>query len=569
MAYAGFLRTLPAPASTLGGFVCLLDTTWFTQADSNALDGTTFINGGGSLRLYTDATKATQLPVDVVSFVTGGTPEVKVFTRLPSYASGETIWIESDATATSQPVATSTYGSESVWQDYDMFTLDGVTDRSGNKTFTSTDMATTASDSPIGGNVADFNGTSSWFGHTQTGTSTDTSPFTIKAWIKPVSATNQAGIAIAEAFLRNYGYGLRTDSKIRGEIFYSGSSRNVDSTNTRTANAWNYTAYTYEGNTQQNVYLNGVYSTGTSNGRHFRRDVDLRWGKRADYSNSNIRGWFDGEMSGMGVLKSNNELIQDDFDSEYANQNSPSTFGSSSGWTTGGGGGVSGISAFDIAKPTFSATGSATLPNPIGSVSFDVAKPLFSSNGSSTLPQPIGSVSFDINNPTFSASGAATLPNPTGSVSFDIDKPIFSGAGSATLPQPVGAVSFNIDKPLFSSNGSSTLPNPTGSVSFTINAPTFASTGSATQTGNVGDAAFTVDSPIFSASGTATLPQPIGAVSFAIDSPVFSATGTVSGLVQNYADDAIVTIRYGKNTEIISYGKNIVIVTSGNNIVKL
>jgi len=359
MAYAGFLRTLPAPATTLGGFVCLLDTTWFTQADSNALDGTTFINGGGSLRLYTDATKTTQLPVDVVSFVTGGTPEVKVFTRLPSYASGETIWIESDATATSQPVSTSTYGSEAVWQDYDMFTLDGVTDRSGNKTFTSTDMSTAISDSPIGGNVADFNGTSSWFEHTQTGTSTDTSPFTIKAWIKPVSATNQAGIAVSDgSYLSNYGYGLRTDGKIRGEIYYSGANRNVGSTNTRTANAWNYTAYTYESDTQHNVYLNGVYSTDTYSNRHFRRDLDLRWGKRANYSSSGIRGWFDGEMSAMGVLKSNNELLQDDFDSEYANQNSPSTFGSSSDWTTGGGGGGENILSDDssqtvsISEPT-------------------------------------------------------------------------------------------------------------------------------------------------------------------------------------------------------------------------
>ena len=313
---------------------------------------------------------------------------------------------------------------------------------------------------------------------------------------------------------------------------------------------WHHVAVVLNGtNLNQHVfYVDGALDSvaaASSRTLSTQSNQPLRIG--AGYTAANggsVHRFLDGNIESLAILDSNISNITADYiSSEYANQNSPSTFGSSSGWTTGGG--VSGISAFDIDKPTFSATGSATLPNPIGSVSFDVDKPLFSSSGSATLPQPVGAVSFDIAKPLLSSSGSATLPQPVGSLSFDIDKPIFSGAGSATLP------------------------NPAGSVSFDINAPTFAATGSATQTSNVGDVAFTVDSPIFSASGTATLPQPIGSVSFAIDSPVFSATGTVSGLVQNYADDAIVAIRYGKNTEIISYGKNIVIVTSGNNIVKL
>jgi len=100
MAYAGFLRVLPTPTATLSGFVCLLNAGWFTQADASALDGTTFINGGGSLRIYTDATKTTQLPLEVVTFVTGITPEVQAWVRIPTYTgAATTVWVESDAVA--------------------------------------------------------------------------------------------------------------------------------------------------------------------------------------------------------------------------------------------------------------------------------------------------------------------------------------------------------------------------------------------------------------------------------------------------------------------------------------
>jgi hypothetical protein len=115
MAY-GFTYTLPTITGSHTDFRVVLKTADFP---SGAVDGgaNSIDNGGGNLRAYTSDAKTTQLPLDVVTFVTGGTPEVEVWVKVPTAATSNTIYFEADDTETAQPAVTATYGRNAVWSD--------------------------------------------------------------------------------------------------------------------------------------------------------------------------------------------------------------------------------------------------------------------------------------------------------------------------------------------------------------------------------------------------------------------------------------------------------------------
>lgn len=139
----GFTYTLPTITGTHAGFPVVLKAVDFP---TGAKDGgaSSVDNGGGNLRAYTDSGKGTQLPLEVVRFVTGGTPDIEVWVRIDSASTGATIYLEADAVAVSQPAATDTYGRNAVWQDYHFVGhMEGlpsttITDSSGNQDATST-----------------------------------------------------------------------------------------------------------------------------------------------------------------------------------------------------------------------------------------------------------------------------------------------------------------------------------------------------------------------------------------------------------------------------------------------
>lgn len=105
--------TLPTVSGTHSDLPLLLTNGAFPSA---AIDGggTSIDNGGGNLRAYTDDTKATQIPIEVVSFVTGVSPDIQVWVKLPSVFTGATIYLEADDSESAQPAVTATYGRNAV-----------------------------------------------------------------------------------------------------------------------------------------------------------------------------------------------------------------------------------------------------------------------------------------------------------------------------------------------------------------------------------------------------------------------------------------------------------------------
>ena len=129
----GFTYTLPTLGGSHTNFPLLLKTSDFP---TSATDGgaSSVDNGGGNLRAYTSSAKTTQLPLEVVTFVTGGTPDIEVHVKLPTAATGTTLFLEADDVATSQPAVTGTYGRNAVWSDYSLVVHGGtVVDSTGNE----------------------------------------------------------------------------------------------------------------------------------------------------------------------------------------------------------------------------------------------------------------------------------------------------------------------------------------------------------------------------------------------------------------------------------------------------
>lgn len=159
MAY-GFTYTLPTITGSHSDFPVLLREDDFPTA---AIDGgsSSILNGGGNLRAYTSSAKTTQLPVEVVTFVAGGTPDAEVWVKVPTAATSNTIYIEADSVATVQPAVTNTYGRNAVWADYYAvlhLTNSGLVDATGNGhdgTATGS-LSYTATDHPWGGLWASF-----------------------------------------------------------------------------------------------------------------------------------------------------------------------------------------------------------------------------------------------------------------------------------------------------------------------------------------------------------------------------------------------------------------------------
>ncbi len=82
------------------------------------------INGGGDIRFSGDANGNNPLAIEIVNFVTSSNPsnrKCQIWVKVPSVSStiNTTIYIWYNKTGESQPISSSTYGSQAVWSDYE------------------------------------------------------------------------------------------------------------------------------------------------------------------------------------------------------------------------------------------------------------------------------------------------------------------------------------------------------------------------------------------------------------------------------------------------------------------
>ena len=158
--------------SAQGDFVWLFTQQNFIDANNeDAINGSanSILNGGGNLRCYTDDTKTTQLPIEIVTFVTGVFPQVQVWGLSPSLDTASTVYVEADDTEITQPPVTDTYGRNAVWKDFEAVIhasetgTDGVfVDSTGNNydttLTTGATLSTVSTGHPFNSTWPDFTG---------------------------------------------------------------------------------------------------------------------------------------------------------------------------------------------------------------------------------------------------------------------------------------------------------------------------------------------------------------------------------------------------------------------------
>ena len=337
---AKFTRTLPAPTATIsGGFVFLLSAGWFTQANTGAAGspiggGTNSIaNGGGDMQIFSDTAATTQLPIEVVTFVTGVSPQCQVWVRTPSYTTGDTITIGKDDTQTVQPVVGAAFGRNATWVDLNRG-FDGGdlrTDVSGNitaGTFVGTEV--TGNDST--GNYTTFNGNNVYIKQNSIGTQTS---LTLSAVIDATPDTDFKYIFCHSDYAANSRlyFGLDGNEDLITRI---GST--VKTTTPALSNLTYVSAVISGG--QVAHYVNGqkigVSSSYTGNaGSSLANSTAI-----GAYSQSNgaNNSHFNGNLYRLHISSS---ARGDDYIlSEYTNQNDPDNFGTSSEYVLVGGGGL-------------------------------------------------------------------------------------------------------------------------------------------------------------------------------------------------------------------------------------
>jgi len=297
-----------------------------------AVDGgsESILNGGGNLRCYTDDTKTTQLSIDVVSFVTGGSPFVIIWGLSPTLNVATTVYIEADDVATTQPAVGDAFGRNSVWSSFGYISHDGITDSTGNSTITQTGSPTKGIN-PWGGDSVILNG-SSQHGRANTSIPIGVSDFMF-AWIKPASISDEeTPIGLYVSSVNNTWHNLQFKS---GAISFW--QRNADPDDSKSAvstaaisiGVWQSVAGSSTSISNRSAYTNGgnegvnTETVLTPSGNFDR----LTYGRRDDSTPSH---WYDGEVSEMWVDLASRS--SDFINTIHTNQNDPESFWSTSAW---------------------------------------------------------------------------------------------------------------------------------------------------------------------------------------------------------------------------------------------
>lgn len=314
----GYTYTLPTISGSHSDFPVLLKEIDFP---SSAIDGTAnaIDNGGGNLRAYTDSGKVTKLSVEVVAFVSSGSPDAEVWVKIPTASTGNTIFLEADSVATTQPAVTAPFGRNSVWDNYESTSHDGgntdsksgltmVDDGSGSLTSSLWGAALTAPKQRFDDqSISDF-----------------TTNFTVQFWQNGTGDGTQIArrdnvTTQWQVFIQTGNYKIATTGDLN-----LGNLGVVPS-------GWNSVTVVFNSPTDIDLYLNGSILTSAINRVSIAsQSLPTRIGYRGNGGLGTVAFAYGGLI---GEVKTLSGAVTSDFIStEYDNQSSVSAWGSVGAW---------------------------------------------------------------------------------------------------------------------------------------------------------------------------------------------------------------------------------------------
>lgn len=323
----GFTYTLPTITGTHTDFRVVLKTADFPAASIDG-SGDAFTTGGGEIIAYTSSAKTTQLPIEIVTFVSSASvPDAEVWVKIGSAVTGGTIFLEKDDTQSSQPAVTATYGRDAVWDEcaFNLHLEDDSTDSAGNVTMSNVGATPTYNvDAALGdGITVDGGGL----------TSSDTAAFSIASGYRYGFWGNLNATQTNWATLFRQGNNLtfqRLSSGTNMRIRHGGSQGDVTSAfgNLLGLGLSKYDI-TWDGTTSR-IYIDG--SEDTSNGFTETPSVGGDW--TLFYESGTV--YLDATQIDEVVFDNQNRSA-DWLATEFANQNASSAWGTVGSWAEPGG----------------------------------------------------------------------------------------------------------------------------------------------------------------------------------------------------------------------------------------
>ena len=474
---AKFTRTLPAPTATIsGGFVFLLSAGWFTQANTGVagspIDGgaNSIANGGGDMQIFSDTATTTRLPIEVVAFVTGGSPQCQVWVRTPSYTSGDTITIGKDDTQTTQPAVGAAFGRNAVWIDFDYISHGGVSDSTGNSSITQFG-APSVGVNPWGGDSAVLNGSSQYGRATTSKTPTFTNY--ISAWIKPSNTANErspfgAFVSSSGGDWHNLNFKGGVNSYwMRNQV--SSNTQAADSIATIALNVWSEVSGTSFSNIDRRAFTDGS-NKGANTSLLAAMNLTLdrfSYGRRDDSSPNN---YFQGEISEMWIDTSSSR--SDEFvESRYLNLSNPDNFGTSSEYVLLGGGGISltvtlGTIEYNSNDSAVSLAGSMDVTATLGSINYSSSDASIQLSGDVNVIATLGAIDYTSNDTSISLFGDVDIVTTLGTINYNSNDAGISLVGGINVTATLGVIDYASNNSVITLQGQIPVTATLGTITY-------------------------------------------------------------------------------------------------------
>lgn len=331
-------------SATLTDFPVLL-TEDTIPAEACDADGTSPAQeGGGDVRFTSDANGNNQLPLEVVKFDIDNDPAncvAEMYVKVPtvSASTDTSIWMwYNTSTSDSQPAASSTYGSQNVWDSNfkGVWHLDESSGARSDSTANAnnlTDNNTVVSATGKWNTAADFESSNSEYlsiaDASQSGLDI-TGGLTMAAWVN-LETTGSDQIVMGKwngqtAADKSFFTLIRAANVLGGTVSSNGTTETTQSSsNTLSGSTWHHVAVVYEPSTRIEVYVDGV-SRGTNTtsipSSLHNSGVEFSLGRVQD--NSSGVAYFDGLIQAARVAAI--DRSDDWISAEYNNQSDPATF---------------------------------------------------------------------------------------------------------------------------------------------------------------------------------------------------------------------------------------------------
>lgn len=427
---------------------------WLATEDnfpSAAIDGggTSILNGGGNLRCYTDDTKATQLPIEVVTFVTGGTPSVQVRGLSPTLAVASTVYIEADSVATTQPAVTDTYGRNAVWVDreyqYNFKDSSSIIDSKGVTAPSVIGTLTDDTTAPIGSGVS-FGTSGINYVNLGQNVGDTVGDITLRAWVKPLASTAFGTIHSIRSGA-SWSYQQRLESLDQAILIGSASPNSPRGP--FSVGAWYQLVLTISGTTI--TYYSDGFSDGTSSvtgSRSLNPTVNAAIGNFVSGGNNatNVNASLAEVSVEFGAISSGT------VEAEYNNQSDSATFWTTSAWAEQS----SGISVteqtnnsnYTANSPAITLTGSISITESVSNTSYASVNPAIVLTGVISIAEQAKNTTYTSLDPIIDLTGLVEITESTVNTSYNIQSPTITlTSGAIEITEAAAGTQYNPTNP--------------------------------------------------------------------------------------------------------------------------